>query len=606
MARHRQHKAFAGIGREPVVLAAIVVAVLAGSVAAVRLVGSTPSKRASSCPGPTTTISVGADTSAFGWLSQLARTYTDAHRMIDGRCIAVSVREMTVGLAQQALQPAPWPGAGAPPDAWVAESSTALALVRSRPNSAQVLPARGPSIATSPIVIAAPGDAVRALRSVVPAGQTPQLADYLLLSGDPAGWGQPKIGHDEWGKVQFSTADPARTTLGASLVVAAAGAVTGTPPGAVDSRTFTTPEAKQGLMQFTRSMAKTAPNNRQLLADAGQARSIRELLTTFGLIVTYEKEVWRYDADEPPVLLGAMYPLGGALAANYPYVIPDGSWVDGLDRRAASDFRAWLLSAEVQARLGSFGLRRANGVAGPELSTPDRGLDTRALPAQPTGSSDGAAAAQAVWKLLTQRVSILALIDVSGSMAEKVPQTGRSKLAVALAAARASLQLFTDADHIGLWEFSSDLAPGRDYRELVPLGPAGGRVKPGKDRRQASLEAYTAMRPRSGTGLYDSLLAAYDSATARYQRGYVNTVVLLSDGKNDDTSGISLDELLLRLKTRYDMFKPVHVVTIAYGNDADPIVLARIAKATDGLSLDAPNPRTIGQVFLSAIGALTT
>src|SRR5439155_21108576 len=136
------------------------------------------------------------------------------------------------------------------------------------------------------------------------------------------------------------------------------------------------------------------------------------------------------------------------------------------------------------------------------------------------------------------------LIDVSGWMAEKVPQTNQAKLTVALAAARNSLQLFADADRIGLWEFSTDLGPGRDYRELVPLGPAGGALPSGKNRRQASIAAYAGMTPQNGTGLYDSVLAAYEAATAGYQKGYVNTVVVLTDGKNDDTAGIDLNGLL--------------------------------------------------------------
>jgi Ca-activated chloride channel family protein len=606
MGRHRHRRRLDGLGREPALLAAILVAVLGGSVLAVRLVGSTPSRAVSPCPGPTTTILVGADTSALGWLTPLARSYTDAHRMIDGRCLAVTVREMTVSQARQALQPAPFPGGGTPPDAWIPESSTTLDLVRSRPDNAKILPDRAPPIATSPIVIAAPTDAVRALGPVFPAGQTPQFADYLLLAHDPSGWGQQRIGHDEWGKVLFSTTDPSRTALGTSLLLAAAGAVTATPVGQVDSRTFTKPEAKEGLLQFARSIGKITPSVPALLDGAGSSPSTQDLLTTFGLVAAYEKDVWKYNGDGPPVLLRAMYPLGGALAADYPYVIPNGSWVDGLDRRAASDFRAWLVSPDVQARLGTYGLRRANGAAGPELSSRDRGLDARPLAPQPTRSADGPAAAQAVWKLLTQRVSLLALMDVSGSMADIVPGTRQSKLQIALAAARNSLPLFADADRIGLWEFSTDLAPGRDYRELVSLGPAGGAVTPGKDRRQASLAAYARMRPRSGTGLYDSVLAAYQAAVARYQEGYVNTVVVLSDGKNDDSASISLDRLVGELTKRYDLAKPVHIVTIGYGQDADPAVLARISKATDGLSFDAPDPREIGQVFLNAIGALTT
>src|SRR5262249_10102788 len=158
-----------------------------------------------------------------------------------------------------------------------------------------------------------------------------------------------------------------------------------------------------------------------------------------------------------------------------------------------------------------------------------------------------------------------ALIDVSGSMADPVPHTNQNKLSVALAAARAALQLFADADRIGLWEFSTELTPGHDYRELVPLGPAGGLVRPGVNRRQASVAAYAGMRPRGGTGLYDSVLAAYQAAAAAYQKGYVNAVVVLTDGKNDDASGISLDGLLGELTKRFDLGRPVHLVMIAYG-----------------------------------------
>jgi Ca-activated chloride channel family protein len=398
----RQHQVRRRLpSREPALLASIFIAVLAGSVVAVRLVASTPSTTVSRCPGETTTILVGVDTSAVEWLAPLAKSYTDAHRMIDGRCIAVSVREMTLGQAQQALGPVRTPGGGTSPDAWIPESSTALDLVRSRPASARILPSRGSPVATSPIVIAVPGDAARALGHVFPAGQTPRLGDYLLLSHDPSGWGQQRIGRKEWGRVRFSTADPTRTTLGASLLVAAAGAVTATPPPDVDSRTVTRPEARQGLLQLTQSMARTAPSGHDLLAGARAAHSTQDLVTTFGLVAAYEKDVWQYNAGGPPVPLRALYPLGGDLAADYPYVIANGSWVDGLDRRAAADFRAWLVSPNVQARLGPYGLRRANGLAGSELGTPDRGLDAGQLPPRPLRAAGGPAAAQAAWKLLS-------------------------------------------------------------------------------------------------------------------------------------------------------------------------------------------------------------
>jgi Ca-activated chloride channel family protein len=588
-----------------VALGAVLIAVLAGSVVAVRLVSSTPAHPEAACLGETTTLTVGADTSALPWLTPLAKSYTDAHRQLDGTCIRVAVREMTASQALQALQPVPFPGGGPPTDVWVPESTTTLQLVRARAENQRVLPAAATSVASSPIVVAAPADAIRAISAKLPAGQPLQLSDYLLVSRDPAGWGQRNIGHGEWGRVLFTTADPTRTTLGASLLVAAAGAVTGTPAQNVTAKTFTTPAAKAGLLQFVRSMGKLAPSGQAVLAGADLSPNTQDMLASYGLVATYEQDVWHYNSAHPAVLLKPTYPLGGQFAADYPFVVPNASWVTGLDRRAAADFRNWLASASVQGRLASYGLRRANGTADAALTAGDSGLSANALQPEPVRSPGGPAAAQAVWRLLTQRVSVLALIDVSGSMADIVPGTGKSKLQIAVAAAGAGLQLFDDKDHIGLWEFSSAIDGDRDYRELVPLGPAAGKIGP-LTRRQASVLAQRGLRPLRGTGLYDSVLAAYRSAVARYQHGFVNTVVLITDGQNDEKVSISLAGLLGELQKSYNVGRPVHIVAIAYGKDADPAVLGRIAKATDGLVFDSPDPRDIGQVFLSAIGALTS
>lgn len=604
--RHRSKRTrFDRLSREPAALAAVVIAVLAGSVVAVRLASSSPGQPQAACPGQTTTLTVGADTSAKSWLTELAQTYTEAHRKVDGACVQVAVREMTASQALQALQPVPFPGGGPPTDVWVPESTTTLQLVRARAENQRVLPAAATSIASSPIVVAAPADAVRALSANLPAGTGPHLGDFLLLSRDPAGWGQERLGHGEWGRMLFSTADPTRTTLGASLLVAAAGAVTGTPPDKVDAKTFTSPAAKAGLLQFVRSLAKVAPSGQAVLAGADLSPSTEDMLSTYGLVVTYEQDVYHYNAAHPAVLLSPTYPLGGQLAADYPYVVPNASWVTGLDRLAAADFHSWLVSSGVQRRLASYGLRQANGAAVAPLTGGDAGFDLKSLPPQPVRNPAAPATAQAVWRLLTQRVSVLALIDVSGSMADIVPGTNKTKLSIAVAAAGAGLQLFDDADHIGLWEFSNQIDGDRDYRELVPLGRADGKVG-GVTRRQASVVAQRALVPLTGTGLYDSVLAAYNSAVAHFQRGYVNTVVLITDGKNDDKVSIGLNGLLSQLKQRYSLARPVHIVAIAYGKDADAGVLGQIAKATDGLAFNSPDPRDIGQVFLSAIGALTT
>jgi hypothetical protein len=227
------------------------------------------------------------------------------------------------------------------------------------------------------------------------------------------------------------------------------------------------------------------------------------------------------------------------------------------------------------------------------------------LPPQPQQAADGPIAARTAWRLLTRRISLLGLFDVSGSMAEPVPGTTRSKLDVAREAAQAALGYFDARDSLGLWEFSRALDGDKDYRVLVPLGPAGARVGPYPNRQAASVAAYQAMVPRTATGLYDSILAAYQSAKAAYQADCVNTVVVITDGANEDPGSIELPELLAKLRALHDPAKPVHVVTLAYGTGADPAALAQVAKVTDGLQFSSPDPRSISKVFVTAVAALT-
>ena len=585
-------------------LGAVVVALLAASVVTVRAVSSNSSAAPPPCEGPVTTLNVGADPVAVPWLTALARSYTQAERKVDGQCVVAQVRPLTLSQAQQALQPVPFPGAGTPPDVWVPESTTAAGLVRARPENARVLRVAGTPIASSPVVFAAPADAIRALAAKAPPNRTFQLSDLVKLARDPRGWGQPGIDRPDWGPIRFAWVDPATTALGASLVVAAVGGLTGTPPTQVRAATFTSTPAKLGMLSLVHAFDKAPATTTALLAPVAKATTTAEVMEKVGVLALYEQDVWRYNGDSPAVQLQATYPLGGQLAADYPFIVPQATWVDAGARSATADFRGWLLSPEVQARLGAYGLRKTDGTAGPELTAADRALSADPTPPVPPRAADGVTAARTGWRLLNKRVSLLGLFDVSGSMAEPVPGTNQSRLDVARSAAQTALAFFDERDALGLWEFSRELDGPKDYRVLVPLGIAARPVNGFPDRRTASIAAYRAMVPRTATGLYDSILAAYRSTLANYRDGYVNTLVVITDGKNEDPGSITLPALLTELKKRYDPRRPVHIVTLAYGTGADPASLAQVAKATDGLQFSSPDPRNISEVFFTAVAAL--
>ena len=74
---------------------------------------------------------------------------------------------------------------------------------------------------------------------------------------------------------------------------------------------------------------------------------------------------------------------------------------------------------------------------------------------------------------------------------------------------------------------------------------------------------------KGGTGLYDTVLAGYSQAVRDYNENYYNTLVILTDGANDDPSSISLQDLLRELRTMHDPASPVRIVAVGISQDAD-------------------------------------
>jgi Ca-activated chloride channel family protein len=108
------------------------------------------------------------------------------------------------------------------------------------------------------------------------------------------------------------------------------------------------------------------------------------------------------------------------------------------------------------------------------------------------------------------------------------------------------------------------------------------------------------MRPRR-----HGPLAAFRALQRSYAPQRINIVVLLTDGINDDpTGGIDKAELLRRLKAEQQKDRPVRIITIAYGANADARSLKQIADVTGGLAFVSRDPRDILRVFTDAITKL--
>ena len=78
-------------------------------------------------------------------------------------------------------------------------------------------------------------------------------------------------------------------------------------------------------------------------------------------------------------------------------------------------------------------------------------------------------------------------------------------------------------------------------------------------------------------------------------------MVLLSDGANTDTSGVDLVSLLSRLRSESNASRPLPIITLAVGADADAATLKKISAATRGTEYTVDQPGDIRAAFLDAI-----
>lgn len=86
----------------------------------------------------------------------------------------------------------------------------------------------------------------------------------------------------------------------------------------------------------------------------------------------------------------------------------------------------------------------------------------------------------------------------------------------------------------------------------------------------------------------------------RHDDDAINAVVFLTDGKNEDVDGVSLENLLPALRAETGR-ESVRMFTIAYGQDADLDVLRKISEATDAAAYDSREAGSIDQVFTAVI-----
>jgi Ca-activated chloride channel family protein len=287
--------------------------------------------------------------------------------------------------------------------------------------------------------------------------------------------------------------------------------------------------------------------------------------------------------------------------ADYPYAIVNGPWVDATRRVGAEQFLRFLLGADGQDLLAADGLRAPDRAAGKAtLLRADLGFLATITPPRPTPDPAQLSKIISEWTAMQRPANVLLVLDTSGSMNDSVPRTRMTRLQLLQQTATAGFGFLTNQTTIGLWEFSApENNPANEHREVVPVGPITAAVG-SVPRLQALIGGVAALRAAGSTPLYNTAYAAFRSHQERWRPDTTNAILLITDGQDRFTDGLTLDQLIDRLNKEQRPAQPVKVICIAVGPEADATALQRISEATGGRTFVARDPAKAVQTLILA------
>lgn len=238
-----------------------------------------------------------------------------------------------------------------------------------------------------------------------------------------------------------------------------------------------------------------------------------------------------------------------------------------------------LLSAitgpESDEALAEAGLRGPDGGQPPEAS--DQLPEASAAPMEALGAHN-ADHVFAAWYPEDRRSDLLVVIDVSGSMSDIAPGSETPLIDLVKSGTRELAGLLPDDSELALWQFGSLLDAPRDYQTLLARGPLDAAQRQRLDGAVGALAAGD-----TGTGLYDTILAAYVTAREGHREGTPNHVVVFTDGRNEDDPGsISAEQLAAGLAEAQDPERPVYLSLITFGPEPEVEVLETAVEPVDG------------------------
>ncbi len=540
----------------------LIAACTAGVLVFVNQQGSSHKAASSGCDGGVT-IHLDAAPSIADPVSAIAKKWTATHPSAAGRCVAVDVNSLPASNVEQILASGGNGGAGGSAvSLWIPDSSTWATRLDddlAGAGSPGKIEIHAP-IASSPLVFVS----------------SPKVASTFITKPD---WKAALAG-----SFPLTIPDPVSNTdglLSLQIMNALVGSDTQGPDPAL---------ANLMLRLSHSTLADANSGFAQLAADPAHAQ----------VFTAPEQAVIQANRAKQSLFAAAIYPDEGTLSLDYPVVRLVRSGDDPGLTAALDAFEQQLRSPSAQAYFADAGFRNAGGASVPGVGAAE---GVAAAPIRQMGrpSTGQGVDTLRLWQAVTDDVNTLTVIDTSGSMAESAGN-GQSKIELTSAAAAGAINFYPDSSNVGMWVFSTQQTATTDWAQLVPIGQMSQQIG-GGTRRQALTAAAKSLpdRVHGNTALYDTVLAAVQTVRKNYDPSKVNTVVLMTDGQNENPGGMSLDQLLASLQTPESKLLPVPVFTIGMGTQADMSALGKISHATGGKAYSVKDPTQIRSVFLDAV-----
>ncbi|MFC9557363.1 substrate-binding domain-containing protein [Rhodococcus sp. NPDC056960] len=573
MGQHRGESRARGVSKGPLIALGLVVVIVLGVFGWIQLrdrINDQGAAAAGACVEGEAELAVAADPDIAPQIQTLADRYTATAPVIRDQCVSVTVTPVASDTVRDALSKGPggaWDSAalGPRPALWIPSSSHSVKQVA----AAGVISGEPRPLATSPVVLA-----VRTAFAGAPATAAIDWKDLpSLQTGRDS---LASLGLSGWGSLGMALPVGPGAESTEMAVEAVAASVTGSTTGPVteeQARSVPVTSALTGLALGYEATSGTKPATTRdaltTLAEQGDPST-----SAVHTVAATEQQVYQTLRDAPGADITAFIPKGPTPVADHPAAVLAGPAVNETQSRAAAQFAEFVRQPEQAQVLADAGFR-VEGSARPgdtTLSFP--GLGPTLVPA------DAAAATElmdVIRNPVTPRTSTV-LLDLSSSMGQV--EGSATRLENTTAALAAHVDRSPDTSNLGLWEYSTALDGSRPYTTVVATGPlsAGGFTE--GTRRQALDARLAKATPATGSSTYTSLEAAYTSAVEGYTPGRTNSVLLVTDGANDDS--VSRAELLSAIAAASSSSKPVRIDVVTIGQNPDLNTLQALADRTGG------------------------